>query len=560
MALNTLNGGLPVANANITPMLHEVRNEPHGFNFINEDNNDDNWDESLPCDLFKLLEEFDDMERVVLEVTNGDYKVEKHHVYTVDGYKLNLYHIVESDKIYVPLRKKNPKKGVFCIGHGLMESSISAISDGYNSLPFKLFLKDYDVWLCNNRGNYLTEYVGKKYAMKKNLERYTIEDLHDIGFDESDFEKKNKKKLKKNDSKSKKNNQDQPNLTKNKSNMNTKEVSNTNLRQKTTDCQNNGNGKEPMIGETSKSVSQKQEKLTSSTQENMENDSLFDSDDITIKKMYELAGITEEDLKYINNMKKKDIKENIKEIDKWTFEDMGKKDIPAIIKYIKTETKQDKIKYIGLSQGSISFLIGACINPYVNNSIDQCYLMSLPIILRKKSEILLSLRMFMFISKYFKTILKLRRYAVEHIPRKYHKRYIIDLAHYLTSDVFKFVLGGSYNKDVYYLNTPNGSNSDANLKHWLSSFNKQGPVTDIFEKNNKQCTIPICLIYGDKDCIVDSDSSIKYMQNIFKDNKLQVIENDEWSHLDPMIADTGEIIFSHIMKNAQNDKPKKKKN
>ncbi|SCN60462.1 steryl ester hydrolase, putative [Plasmodium chabaudi chabaudi] len=596
MALNTLNDGLPIANANITPMFNEVQNDSYDLDFINEDSYNDDWRKPLPYDLFNKLGDLDDMERAVLEVTDGDYKVEKHHVYTVDGYKLNLYHIVESDKNFIPLKKKNPKKGVFCIGHGLMESSINAISGGYNSLPFKLFFKNYDIWLCNNRGNYLTEYVGKKYAMKKNLEQYTIQDLRDIGFDEnaysesSEYEvgnlkkKKKKKKLKKNDSKSKKNNQGQPNLTENKSHKNKKETSNTNLQHKTTqDCQSNEDDKEPIVGETSKSGIKKQDNLASSADENvenvendenvenvendevtnlesmLENNNLFDSCDIDIKKIYELAGITEEDLKYLDDMKKKDIEENINETDEWTFEDMGKKDIPAIIKYIKTKTKQDKIKYIGLSQGSMSFLVGACVNPYVNNSIDRCYLMSLPIILWKKSDIFFALKVFINISKHFKTIVKLRKYAMDHIPKKLHKRCIIDLSHYITSNVLKFVRNDPYNKDVYYLNTPSGSNSDANMQKWLSSFNKDKPVTDIFEKNNKQCTIPICLIYGDKDCIVDASSSIEYMQQIFQNNELKIIKNSEWSHLDPMAADTDDIIFSHIMKDMKNDNSQKKK-
>ncbi|KEG02195.1 steryl ester hydrolase, putative [Plasmodium vinckei vinckei] len=547
MALNTLNGGLSVANTNVTPILNEIKNEPYDFNFINENNNNNNWKKGLPNDLINTLEKLDDMERAVLQATNGDYKVEKHHAYTVDGYQLNLYHVVESGKNGVPLKKKNPKKEVFCLGHGLFESSISTIANGYTSLPIKLFLKNYDVWLCNNRGSGLTEYVGKKYAMKKNLERYTIEDLYDIGFDENDFQKKN--------------NQDQPNLTKNKSDVNTKEVSKTNLRQKpTTNCQNNGNGKEPMIGETSKSGTLKQKKLTSNTKENVRNDNLFNSDDINIKKMFELVGITEKDLKSIDNMKRKDVKKNIKEKNRWTFEDMGAKDIPAIVKYIATETQQDKIKYVGLSQGSISFLIGGCVSPYVNNSIEKCYLMSLPIILPTRSNMERPLKMFIAISKHFKTILKFRRYLMKYLPKKYHKHHIIDLAHHLTSDVLKFVLYSPSNKDIYYLNTPSGSTSDANMKRWLSSFIANEPTTGIFEKNNKRCTIPICLIYGDKDCLVDSDSSIKYMQKIFKPPQLEIIRHPEWSHLDPMVSDNDDIIFSHIIKDSQNDKPKKKKN
>lgn len=254
-------------------------------------------------------------------------------------------------------------------------------------------------------------------------------------------------------------------------------------------------------------------------------------------------------------MKKEDIEKNIKETDTWTFEDMGKNDIPAIIKYIKTKTKQDKIMYIGLSQGSISLLIGGCLNHYVNKSIERCYLMSLPIILWKKSEIFFALKGFIFISKHFKHVLKFRNYAIKHIPKKFVKRLITNLSHFLTSNILKLVQNDIYNKEIIYLNTPSGSNSTANVHKWLSSFDKT-PVTDIFEKNSKNCTFPICLIYGDKDCLVDSNASIEYMQKIFKDNELQIIKKNEWSHLDPMVSDNEDIIFSHIMKDIKKKKSK----
>ncbi|CXI42916.1 steryl ester hydrolase, putative [Plasmodium berghei] len=588
MALYALNDGLPVINVNISTMFNEVNNETYNFDFISGQKYYDSWRSPLPYEVFNKLEDLDDMEKIVHDITDGDFKAEKHHVYTIDGYKLNLYHITDSDKNYTPLKKKSLKKGVFCIGHGLMESSINAISGGYDSLPFKLLLKNYDIWLCNNRGNYLTEYVGKKYAMKKNLERYTIEDLRDIGFDEStysknleydkiDSKKKKKKFLEKLCNKQDKNkDESKPNpmkrkfYIKNNSCLNKKEMNNTNLQKKAIKNNHsdyNKNGIDSKVDMTSKSQINNDKKSNDNVQENINdveikylksmlpNSKLFTSEDINVKKIYELVGITENDLKYLDDMKKEDIEKNIKEIDKWTFEDLGKNDIPAIIKYIKSKTKQDKIMYIGLSQGSISLLIGGCLNPYVNNSIDRCYLMSLPIILWKKSEIFFALKGFILASKHFKKIIKLRNYAMKYIPQKLMKYLIINLSHFLTSNILKFVRNDICNKDIIYLNTPSGSNSTANIHKWLSSFDK-GPVTDIFEKNSKNCTFPICLIYGDRDCLVDSNASIEYMQKLFKDNEMQIIKKNEWSHLDPMIADDEDIVFSHIMKDIKKDKSK----
>ncbi len=72
---------------------------------------------------------------------------------TKDGYFLQLFRI-SAPKGQKSNLKKNPKRRVVLLQHGVLDSSDSWVANYEKmSLAFILANKDYDVWLGNNRGN-----------------------------------------------------------------------------------------------------------------------------------------------------------------------------------------------------------------------------------------------------------------------------------------------------------------------------------------------------------------------------------------------------------------------
>ncbi|CRH00136.1 steryl ester hydrolase, putative [Plasmodium relictum] len=647
----------------------------------------------------------DSMEKLLYDLTQGKIKAEKHYVYTLDGYRLNIYRIVHSNKnIYH--KEKNKKKEVFCLNHGLFESSINYTCKGYNSLAFQIFANNYDVWICNNRGNSFTKYVGKKNALKKLFKKYSSEDLKDLGFNFSSYVSKNVNKEMRNKTKKTKKN-DEENYNKeysehssfsNENILNNKiygpiqkkkKVKNKliehskyptkNMKRNNSECihelstfeidekvcdknyydgeselshnlkksnsycnyftkynskstnnysdsdnkrnrlskkyfkfnsllnfipgfkDNNNNDINNRQGEETKSLSRSQTNNTfvngSSKKYNFIGSDLtsssstfpFDSSLNFNKTFYNSKNLkgyeneinfisTKEQYKatenYINFLNEKKLeeydKEEVEEEEeeeedddlnedeisnqekfKWTFEDMSTKDLPSIIKYIKNETKKDKIIFVGFSQGSIQLLISSCLNEYVNNSIKRCYLMSLPIILRSKYDLLKSMKLLLLLSKCLNAFLRGKKFIQNILPYKISAYLISSAAHIITHNLLKYYNENIDSKDkkIFFLHTPNGGTSKANLNKWIESFNSY-PVTDIIEKYSHKCLYPITLIYGNEDTIVDTQKSINYMKKIYKNN-LKIISISKWSHLDPLWSDNKKMVISYILKDLQ---------
>lgn len=60
----------------------------------------------------------------------------------------------------------------------------------------------------------------------------------------------------------------------------------------------------------------------------------------------------------------------------YTFEDVATKDLPAIIDYILGETKQEKLHYVGHSQGGTAFLVLNSVLPEYNDKISAADLLA----------------------------------------------------------------------------------------------------------------------------------------------------------------------------------------
>ncbi|SBS91228.1 steryl ester hydrolase, putative [Plasmodium ovale] len=703
--LNTLQSNLLFLNAD----TNEKNNNNNNNNNNNCDSNsrcssgnddshveeEENTRLSEFCGKKKKKYKFDDMEKLLHKLTNGKFKAEKHYVYTIDGYRLNLYRIVNTENPEANNIKN--KRGVFCLNHGLFESSINYACKGYNSLAFKIFSNNYDVWISNNRGNSFTKFVGKKYAMKKIMERYSLEDLKDLGFDSNNVEGQNSEEedthnsildkkqgcaegvnqsgvdnhsngfvsgrgqfcadssscnnalcdktadtVEENTSNTFSNNEaisTHDNISQNGNKVSKRKThvsSSKNDNEGKHDSDNiykRGNGSlvgevkiGPVLGDTiinsvsndassssganqfkcsssplpclkekyitKKEAAEKEEKGSSDSSQGtavntssvhpdvrvIEGSSTHISSDMNSEKMkyhhHDVQGEASiltgevgneeevEELQRIGGLSgvheddkdEEDVIPDEDEIDDWTFEDMGSKDLPAIIKYIRTETEREKIIYVGFSQGSIQMLISSCINPYVNNSIKRCYLLSLPIILRSRYNLLKSVKFLLHISKYYKAILGGRALIQKVLPDKLASYLISNSADLITRHLFKYYNENidSKEKEIYFLHTPSGTTSKANLKKWISSFDNN-PVTDIIEKYAHKCSIPMTLIFGDKDTIVHTQNSINYMQKKFSKNDLKIIRKEDWSHLDPVWSDNDKIVISCILNDMKED-------
>ncbi|CRG96315.1 steryl ester hydrolase, putative [Plasmodium gallinaceum] len=640
----------------------------------------------------KQKKNWDSMERLMYDLTKGKIKAEKHYVYTIDGYRLNIYRIVSAKKS-ICNHDEIKKKEVFCLNHGLFESSINYTCKGYNSLAFQIFANNYDVWICNNRGNSFTKYVGKNIALKKLFKKYSSEDLKDLGFNLSNYipknmnkemENKRKKKKKKNE-KYEENNNNSYNenysfIYNNESILNDKiydpikkkKVKNgliehfknsiKNIKRNNSECihklstiENNEEVHNDNYRDNENKLFHNLKKsnsycyFTKCNSKNVSSDSHYNKNNYS-KNYFKFNSLcsylprfrnynihknneeTEEDksffrcqtnntyihesnirydfirndlnsststfpfdnslyynktsysakyLKNHENEKKEEEEDEEDEEDEekdeedeedednsdnnnviddeisneekhnWTFEDMSTKDLPSIIKYIKNETKKDKIIFVGFSQGSIQLLISSCLNDYVNNSIKRCYLMSLPIILRSKYDLLKSMKLLLLLSKCSNAFLKGKTFIQNILPYKISAYLISNAAHIITHKLLKYYNENIDSKDkkIYFLHTPSGDTSKANLNKWIKSFNSY-PVTDIIEKYSYKCFYPITLIYGNEDTIVDTKKSINYMNKIYKNN-LKIITNDKWSHLDPLWSDNKKIVISCILKDLE---------
>ncbi|KAH8248673.1 hypothetical protein KR032_002062, partial [Drosophila birchii] len=95
------------------------------------------------------------------------FPAEDHYVYTADGYKLCMHRI------------PRPGGQPVLLVHGLMSSSASWVQLGPNSgLAYLLYLKGYDVWMLNTRGN-----IYSREHKDSNLgdSRYWDFSYHEIG-------------------------------------------------------------------------------------------------------------------------------------------------------------------------------------------------------------------------------------------------------------------------------------------------------------------------------------------------------------------------------------------
>ncbi|KMZ80394.1 hypothetical protein PVIIG_06033 [Plasmodium vivax India VII] len=656
--------------------------------------------QALECTSYKIgkgkkKNNLDSMEELLFKLTNGNFKAEKHHVYTADGYRLNLYRIVSTNK------KDNlqKKKEVFCLNHGLFESSISYTCKGYESLAFQIFANDYDVWISNNRGNAFTKYVGKDYALKKLKERYSLQDLKDIGVEvteemaaqgsssaSGDDEKKSTESASSSDEegcreKGKNNNlrkagKADDNAANNSSGKKNSEGTKSSVEESKSVPPCCGTpGAKPSIGDASpaeggsKVGSNKAEKSSPCTSSSSDSEGPEDApanidsralSDIfkrakgskgadkneSIKKVYCGIGIPDEvdpslsaddestvnsegekqeedeldegdynlgyeidgspdppgpfgdssscdsnmvcsfpyvpkdpengeaageaaecaegvedgeeveELVNLNKHSEEDdvVELNVPEMDNWTFEDMGTKDLPAVIKYIKNKTQREQIVYVGFSQGSVQLLIGCCLNDYLNNSIKRTYLLSLPIILKNKDELLKSVKMLLIASRWYKAIIGSKEFIQKVFPEKMSTSMISSSADLFTRNFFKLYtenVDENYKK-IYFRHTPSGTTSKANLKKWCSSLH-DGPVSEAIDKYAHKCSFPITLVYGIKDCLVDAERSIEYMKKKFTKNDLKIISEPEWSHIDPVLADNRNVVLSCILEDLKGE-------
>lgn len=100
--------------------------------------------------------------------------VTSHHTLTKDGFSL-VMHRLQSQQQCSP--KKNDKKCVVLIIHGLMQSSEALLCGGSNSIGATLSNEGYDVFLGNNRGN---KYSYKHMTFDRKDEQYWNFSLDDL--------------------------------------------------------------------------------------------------------------------------------------------------------------------------------------------------------------------------------------------------------------------------------------------------------------------------------------------------------------------------------------------
>ncbi|EUD67114.1 hypothetical protein C922_02264 [Plasmodium inui San Antonio 1] len=557
----------------------------------------------------------DSMQQVLLKLTNGKLTSEQHHVYTVDGYRLNLYRIVSTNE----KEKLRKKKEVFCLNHGLLESSISYICRGYNSLALQLFANDYDVWISNNRGNAFTKFVGKNYALKKLRERYSLQDLKDIGLDVSEeiatHGSSNGTGDNGKDYTANEGSRDEETLPKARRILNLHQGGNTHDNAAESHVKKNWQGAKrsddehksktiatacgslgpilsivddpPAEGSRfrKKTLSDGNDKPQGRTECSSSSNSHKDSkniscniDNATLVDILKGTGGSEgayrnENSTTMSRGKKGQQQDDHDEDDDdlievkepeivdWTFEDMGTKDIPAIIKYIRKKTQKEKIVYVGFSQGSVQLLVSCCLNDYVNDSIKRTYLISLPVIAKNYDELSKAMKHFYIMaSNWLEAIFGTKNFLSMVFPEKISVSLIGILGDLYTGKFLKFYTGNvDHNyKKIYYKHTPSGSTSKANLKKWLSSVDNR-PVSEAIDKYAGKCCFPITVVYGMKDCAVDAERSIEYMKKKFTKNDLKIITEPEWSHLDCFLTDKRNIALSCILEDMKWEEEKEKK-
>ncbi|XP_023246170.1 lipase 3 isoform X2 [Copidosoma floridanum] len=125
-------------------------------------------------------------------ITKHGYVAETHHVWTEDGYRLELHRVVKKarkrntinmDEVLSSQAKEdsNPKiKPPIIVNHGLLSSSADWVLLGpEKALAYVLCDSGYDVWLVNVRGNTYSQ-CHRKYTTK-NREFWDFS-WHEIGY------------------------------------------------------------------------------------------------------------------------------------------------------------------------------------------------------------------------------------------------------------------------------------------------------------------------------------------------------------------------------------------
>eukprot|EP00922_Rhytidocystis_sp_ex-Travisia-forbesii_P036725 GHVS01054621.1.p1 GENE.GHVS01054621.1~~GHVS01054621.1.p1 ORF type:complete len:871 (+),score=92.93 GHVS01054621.1:59-2671(+) len=258
----------------------------------------------------------------------------------------------------------------------------------------------------------------------------------------------------------------------------------------------------------------------------------------------------------------------------WSFEDMARFDVPAILHYVRTyDTKcgsagdcvycGGKVACIGHSQGAAQLLVGLSLQPSLCSAVSGLFLLSPPVVLNKPEEAYTpSVKILMYFGQCCpKETLATIRFLEWLIPAPA----LSSIADTVAGKHMRFYTSELRDEDrrVIYKTTPSGGTSTKNLKHWLqllsqgsaigtcradssSSFDgtngRQNNIEAHLEFNGSESfsvpyplgriTCPLRAYFGSQDNLVNVAKATEVLQGSFPSLQCCTEVYNGWGHVD----------------------------
>uniref|UniRef100_A0A670ICU8 Lipase n=1 Tax=Podarcis muralis TaxID=64176 RepID=A0A670ICU8_PODMU len=245
----------------------------------------------------------------------------------------------------------------------------------------------------------------------------------------------------------------------------------------------------------------------------------------------------------------------------FSFDEKAKYDLPASINFVLNKTGQEKIFYVGHSEGTTMAFIAFSTMPHLAKKIKMFFALA-PVVTVKylTNTALIKLAMKMFGTKQFLAQDRTMKWCATSLCNRFPMDYLCGSVVFMATG-FNVLNMNASRIDVYLSHCPAGT-SIQNMLHWTqvapkSSFlfkktfsyrlknGQSGQSTPPFY-NVQQMTLPIAVWSGGNDWIADSKDMALLLPQI--PNLVYHKDIPEWQHLDFVIGyDAPQRMYIDIM-------------
>eukprot|EP01123_Difflugia_compressa_P002764 TRINITY_DN13567_c0_g1_i1.p1 TRINITY_DN13567_c0_g1~~TRINITY_DN13567_c0_g1_i1.p1 ORF type:complete len:435 (-),score=77.58 TRINITY_DN13567_c0_g1_i1:3-1199(-) len=252
----------------------------------------------------------------------------------------------------------------------------------------------------------------------------------------------------------------------------------------------------------------------------------------------------------------------------FTWDEMAEYDLPAVILYILKTTGQQKLSYVGHSQGTIQAFACFSENKTIASLVDRAILLA-PVAYAHHSTGLMPLLADLDIDELF-LLFGLREFLPDASLLQKLVPGICEWVEWGCEDILFLIVGGSNNLnqsriEVYISETPAGT-SVKNMVHWAQSTR-----SDVFQKydygsatlnilhygqptppayNLSNYDVPSALYYGGNDILADPTDVAALLGDLPDNVVIQSLFQPGFAHLDYTwgFDDTAKAVYANVLK------------